>query len=646
MVGETTERIDPCLPRRLSSQATRVFGFLGRWTAIAMACYHVYTSVFGVPSAVQHRAAHLAFAITLAFLSRPIAKSSRIKLHLLDAALIVAGVASMVYVISQYVAISYRAGSPTQLDIVFGIVSILIILELARRVVGLQLMLVPTVFLIYLLFGQYIPGFLGHRPYSISRIINTLYLGTEGIFGAPLGASAVYVVAFVILGAVFEKTGLGQFFIRFAYSLTGRSASGPAQTAVVASGLFGMISGSPSANVVTTGAFTIPLMKSVGYKPEVAGAIEAVASTGGQIMPPIMGASAFIIAETLEIPYLKIVAAAFIPAILYYVATAASVHLQAKKRGLRPDLLNVPRTVDVLREGWVFALPLIILLYLLIVVRLSPFKAAMVCLFATTVVAMLRASTRISFKSLLDALAASSNSALTIVSACAASGIVIGVVTLTGLGLKVSMVVMDIAKGNLLVALLLTQATAILLGMGLPTAAAYITTSVLLAPVLVNMGIPPLVAHLFVFYAAIVSNLTPPVCIASYAAAGVAKADPWRTAVVGFLFGVPGPYLVPFIFVYRPALTLAGGAGPYEIVGSVIIGLLAVLALASSLRGYALTRLSMPERVAAAVASILLIPPTQLTTTIGLIIVAAVLIVQGTQLRNNVPVRKGIGVSR
>lgn len=610
-----------------------LFAVVARWTAIAMACYHIWTSIFGIPSAVQHRAIHLAFGMALAFLTKSGSKGKGSRTYALDALLLLIGVGSMIYAATQYVAMAYRVGSPTQWDIVFGIATILIILELARRVVGFQLMLVPVAFLLYLMLGQYIPGPLGHKPYSIARVINTLFLGTEGIFGAPLGASAVYVVVFVILGAVFEKTGLGEFFIKSAYSLTGRSASGPAQTAVVASGLFGMISGSPSANVVTSGAFTIPLMKSVGYRPEMAGAIEAVASTGGQIMPPIMGATAFIIAETLGIPYLKLIGHAFIPAVLYFVAAGVSVHLQAKKRGLRANLKDVPRFIDVARSGWIYALPLLILLYLLIVVRLSPYKAAMVCLFATVLAAAVRPSTRVTFAGLLDAFEASSRSTLTIVSACAASGIVIGVVTLTGLGLKLSMAVMDIAGGSLLVALLLTHATAIVLGMAVPTTAAYLTTSVLLCPVLTQMGVPPIVAHLFVFYAAIVSNLTPPVCVASYAAAGVAKADPWRTAVNGFLLGIPGPYLIPYIFVYRPVLLLVNNPGVREVIGAILIGLAAVLALAVALRGYALTHLTMPERVVAITACVLLIPPVHLATLLGLVLFGALLVVQVVRLK-------------
>jgi len=615
------------LPESISASIGRIFNFIARYVAIGMAVYHIYTSVFGIPSAIEHRAIHLAFGLTLAFLVKPASRSNK-KFFLLDIALIVAGLTSMLYIADQYIDIAYRAGTPNQWDMVLGVVSILLILEFARRVVGFQLMFVPSLFLLYLLFGHYLPGAFGHRDYTLSRIINTLFLGTDGIFGAPLGASSVYVIVFVILGAFFEKTGMGDFFIRFAYSLTGRSSSGPAQTAVVASGFFGMISGSPSSNVVTTGAFTIPLMKSVGYKAEVAGAIEAVASVGGQIMPPIMGASAFIIAELLEIPYFKIVGAAFLPAVLYYSATAMSVHLQAKKRGLKPRLKDLLNPLTVLKEGWLFTIPLVLLVFLLVVIRYSPYKCAIITIFTTIIVSMLKASTRSSFKDLVDALEISSRTALTIVSACSASGIVIGVVTLTGLGLKVSMAVMEVAKGSLVIALLITQGTAILLGMGLPTAAAYITTSILLTGVLIKLGLPPLVAHMFVFYSAIVSNLTPPVCIASFAAAGVAKSDPWRTAVTGFGFGIPGPYLVPYVFVYRQALMWMNNPGFLEVGVSFLVGLIAVLSLAVSLRGYGLVKMTLPERIAAAGASLLLIPPGQLTTSIGLSAGGAVVMVQ------------------
>jgi len=583
---------------------------LARWTAIVMTTYHIYTSIFGLPSAKQHRAIHLGLAMVIAFSSIPILermKENRKYSLIVDFSLILLSIFTMGYIVNQYVAIAYRVGDPTQMDIVLGVIATLLILEFARRVVGLQLLIVPIAFLLYLFFGQYVPGFLGHRPFSIARMVNTVFLSTDGIFGAPLGASSIYVAVFVILGSIFELTGLGEFFINLAYSLTGRSSSGPAQTAVLASGLFGMISGSPSANVVTTGTFTIPLMKSVGYKAESAGAIEALASVGGQIMPPIMGASAFIIAETLEIPYLSIVTAAFIPAILYYVSAAISVHLQAKKRGIKPKLADIGNPLVIIKEGWFYLIPISVLLFLLIIVRYSPYRSAIVCIFTTFAISILKNTFKFNLKNILYAFEISSKKLLTIVSACAASGIVIGVVTLTGLGLKISMVLMDLTKGNLLFALIISQIAAMIMGMGLPTAAAYITTSVLLAPALVKLGLPPLSAHLFIFYGAIVSNLTPPVCIASYAAAGVAKSDPWKTAIEGFLLGLPGPYLVPYIFIYRPSLLLFNAPSKIFVILNFFIGLLAVSCLAISLRGYLFAKLNIIERIIAVIASILFV---------------------------------------
>lgn len=611
-----------------------ICGFIGKWAAILMTCYHLYTSMFGLPSAKQHRAIHLEFAIIIAFMTIPLTKGNKKrKFIFIDIFLALLATISLLYVVNQYVAIAYRAGSPTQWDIILGIITIMIILEFARRVVGIQLLIVPILFILYLLFGQYIPGYLGHRAYSLSRIINTLFLSTDGIFGAPLGASSMYVAVFVILGSIFELTGLGQFFINFAYSLTGRLSSGPAQTAVVASGLFGMISGSPSANVVTTGTFTIPLMKSIGYKAEDAGAIEALSSVGGQIMPPIMGASAFLIAELLEIPYIRIISAAFIPAFLYYISASISVHLKAKKIGIVPNLEGIRNPIEILKKGWYFLIPLSVLLFLLIFVRYSPYKSAIICIFVSIFIAKITKNPKINLKYLLNTFEISSKRLITIVSACAAAGIVIGVVTLTGMGLKISILLMDISHGNLLIALIITQITAMIMGMGLPTVAAYITTSVLLAPALVEMGVPLLLAHMFVFYGAIVSNLTPPVCIASYVAAGIAKSDPWRTAIAGFLLGIPGPYLVPYIFIYHPVLMFVNNSGLIEIIGSFIVGVLAVTSLAIGINRYCLIYLKWYESVIAIIVSIMLVIPNIILEIIAIIIFCVLIITQVFRLK-------------
>jgi len=612
-----------------------IFLIIGRWIAILMAIYHIYTSVFGIPSAIQHRAIHLGLGIIIAFLTIPISKKIKHRGYsiFIDFSLIILCILIMSYVCTQYIEIANRVGSPTLIDIILGIITILLIFELSRRVVGPVLIIVPTLFLLYVFFGQYIPGFLGHRPYSVARTINTLFLSIDGIFGAPLGASSVYVAAFIILGSVFELTGLGKFFINLAYSITGRSSSGPAQTAVVASGLFGMITGSSSSNVATTGTFTIPLMKSIGYKPEMAGAIEAISSVGGQIMPPIMGTVAFIIAENLEVPYSSIILKAFLPAMLYYISIAISVHLQAKKKGINASLSDIGNPLIIIKQGWYYLISMFVLLYLLIIVRYSPYKSAMLCVFLTLIISFVQKKFKYNVKDILFILEISSKRLLTIISACAASGIVIGVITLTGLGLKISMLLLKIGQNNLLLILIITHITAIILGMGLPSVAAYITASTLLAPALIKLGIPPLTAHFFIFYGAIVSHLTPPVCLASYVAAGIAKADTYKTAINAFLLGIPGPYLVPYIFVFHSYLMLQNNPSIPQVFYSFFVGVMAVSSMAIALRGYFLAKLNIIEKIITILASLLFVMPGIMSNIYGGVLIICCIILQIIKLR-------------
>ncbi|MGE5485545.1 MAG: TRAP transporter permease [Ignavibacteriales bacterium] len=601
--------------------------------AVVLSLYHLGTSVFGIPSAMQHRAIFLCLAEVVAFLSLPLSPKSKAKIPALDILLAVLAVLSLSHIVVEYVNIAYRAGEPNRADIIYGLITMALVIELARRKIGFQIVVLPLIFVAYLWGGHLIPGVLGHPRLSTARIVNTIYLGTDGIMGAPLGAAATYVVVFVILGNFLEKTGVGEYFIKLAYSLVGRSSSGPAQTSVMASGLFGMISGSPPANVVTTGVFTIPLMKSSGYKPESAAAVEAIASTGGQIMPPIMGATAFIIAETLGISYLKLIGAAVLPAILYYIGCSVSVHLEAKKHGVRPDFSKVPSVTVTLREGWWYLLPILLLVYLLVVARLSVFRAAVWSLASALAIALTNKKDKLTFKGIWEALSSSGKGVLTVAAATASAGIIVGAVTVTGLGLKMSMFISNLAGQNILAALILVWLVAVILGMGLPTSAAYITTAALLVPALVKLGMAPVVAHMFVFYAAIVSNLTPPVCVASYTAAGIAQCDPWKTALAGFSMGFPGPFLVPFIFAYRPALMFTGSTSTLPV--DVLTAILTVTSVACSFRGYCLTEIKAWQRVLFAVACVLFIPPVAVLNLVGLAIVVALLLTQLPDLRKS-----------
>ena len=434
-----------------------------------------------------------------------------------------------------------------------------------RRSIGPELPIVAIIFLLYAYFGPKLPGLLGHRGYDLRRIIYHTYLTTEGIFGTPLSVSSTYVFLFILFGAFLDKTGVGKFFIDMAFSLTGHMRGGPAKTAVVASCLMGSISGSSVANTVTTGAFTIPLMKRVGYKPHFAGAVEAAASTGGQIMPPVMGAAAFIMAEFTGISYLEIIISAAIPAILYYLAVGTMVHLEACKLGLRGvSRAELPHTRDVLVKIYLL-LPVVFIIYFL-VKGFTPFKAAYWGIIGTVLIGivdvivnyLLRHEGQINVRqyivNMIDALADGARGSVSVAMACATAGIVVGVVTLTGLGLKVATLIIALAGGNLLLTLFFTMIASIILGMGLPTTAKYIVLATMAAPALTDLGVPLMAAHLFILYFGVIADVTPPVALAAYAGAGIAGANAMQTgftALVGF-----GRISNSFVFALSPTCSL------------------------------------------------------------------------------------------
>jgi TRAP transporter 4TM/12TM fusion protein len=612
---------------------TNVLGIYGKISiavATFLAAYHIYTSAFGMPAALQHRAAFIMMALVIGFLDLPILKKNKLKLLSWDFILVVLSIIVMGYIIIDYTNIPYRIGEPNTIDIIFGSIAVVLILIFARRQIGIPIIVLPVVCLLYTFFGQNIRGFLGHPNISIAQAINGLYLGTSGIFATPLGAASTYVVIFIIFGKFMEKTGLGDYFIKLSYSLVGRTSSGSGLTAVLASGFFGMISGSPPANVVTTGAFTIPLMKRQGFDAETAGAIEAISSTGGQIMPPVMGAAAFIICETLEIPYLRLVSYAIIPALIYYIGVGISVHLEAKKRGMQPAK-NMPSIRETLKEGWWNLIPIAVLLFFLLIIRRSVFRSAIYSIVATVIISWFskESENRINnIRKFLEILRASGKSVLTVAAATATAGIVIGTITITGLGLKIAIVITGLAGGKLIVALMLVWIVAVVLGMGLPTSAAYITTAALLAPSLVRMGVHEVVAHLFCLYGAIISNLTPPVCVASYTAAGISQGNVWETAKKGFLLGLPGPFIVPFMFALRPGVLMLSSVSTYSIIADIVCCVLASLLLSVSLRGFLFIKLQKPVRVLTFIAAFLLIATISVTNYIAIAILISVLIYQ------------------
>ena len=652
--------------------------------AMTMAIYHIWLVVpplpdhgFGVPALAQawnaafpgppteyfFRGTHLAFALVLAFLifrfrspteedlaamlpEERDATLARLKgPSLFDYVLCVIATASIGYVFVNYNYLIDRilyVDDLHPLDMFFGSLLVLLILEATRRLMGLALPITAVVFLVYGLFIARVEPM---------RLIDQLYMSTEGIFGQPLAVSASYVMIFVVFGAFMEKTGTGQLFMDFAMSLTGHTAGGPGKVSVISSSLFGTISGSAVANVMVDGPISIPLMKRAGFKPHFAAAVEAVASTGGQIMPPIMGAAAFVMAEFVGVSYGQIVVWAIIPSILYYIACFGAVHFEAKRTGL----MGVPRSElpvlsRVLAERGHLFIPVLTIL----AVMYSGYSAPLAALAGTAMcfpVAMLRSSTRgnATWANVAGALVDGAKNTLAVALACACAGIIIGVVTLTGLGITFTQWVVAISQDTLLLALILTMIAGIVLGMGMPTTPAYIIMTALLVPAIIKLGVPKPAAHMFAFYFAILSAITPPVALAVYAASGLAKSDLWKTGWAAVKIGAAG-FIVPFMFVYEPALLMlepsAFGktsnlvtANWSAIVGATTTAVLGCVLLAAGLHGYLLTACSNWQRIALVTAAFFLVNPGWMNDLIGISLGVLVGAVQISAARGSKSVR-------
>jgi TRAP transporter 4TM/12TM fusion protein len=501
-------------------------------------------------------------------------------------------------------------------------VAVLLVLELARRATGWGLVAVCVLALAYAMAGPHLPGFLAHRGYGPERLVEHLYLSTEGIWGVPLGVSADFVYLFVLFGAVLETAGGGALLIALADRVAGRTRGGPAKTAAVASAFMGSLSGSAVANVVTTGTFTIPLMKRAGFKPYFAGAIEAAASTGGQLMPPIMGAGAFILATWTNIPYVRVATAAIIPALLYYVALLAAIHFRAGRMGIEPSRSRArERVVNRLH----LLLPVVLIVAFLAAGR-SPMRAAFWGVVSALGLAYLAPSTRPGRRELRTLIEGAGRGAVQVAAACAAAGIVVGVASLTGIGLRMSELIVTLSHGSLFVALVLTAAGSIVLGMGLPTTAAYVVLAALGAPALVQLGVPLLAAHLFIFYFGCISNVTPPVSLAAFAAAGIAGAPAMRTATSAAVLAVAG-FLVPFMFIYGPPILLDGSVP--EIAWVTITATAGVTALASAAMGYGRRELVAWERLVLGAGALCLVFPGLPTDGAGFLALAVVFLRPG-----------------
>jgi len=602
------------------SDYRRLTGFFAKIAAaiaITFSLFQLYTAAFGVLDAMIQRSIHLAFALCLIFLLYP-ARSSwpRDRVHPLDLIFAILGAAVPMYIIVFYQQLVLRAGTVTTLDYIVGLAGILLVLDAVRRVVGWPMVIVASLFIVYALTGRYIPGPMAHRGVDLPSLVQHQFFTTEGLFGIPIGVSSQFIFLFILFGAYLEKTGLGQLFIDLANAVAGWAAGGPAKVAVISSALEGTVSGSSVANTAGSGSFTIPMMKSLGYKPEFAGAVEATASTGGQLMPPIMGAAAFLMAEFIGVPYLRIIQAAVIPALLYYFGVWTQVHFEAKRLGLRGmKREELPKLGVVIKEKGHLLIPLIAIIYLL-VEGYTPMKAAFYAIILAIASCMLRKSTRISFKDVVNGLEQGARSALGVVAATACAGIIVGVVTQTGLGLKLGSALVDFANGNLFLTLFFTMITSLILGMGVPTTANYVITSTIAAPALIMMNVPVLAAHMFAFYFGIIADVTPPVALAAFVGAGIARANPLKTGIQASKLAIAA-FLVPYVFVYHPSLLLIDVTA-FDIIEIVITSVIGIIGVGSGVCGYFITEQSSFERILFFVGGILLVTPGMETDLAGL----------------------------
>lgn len=616
---------EPATNRR---QVQGVLGWVVRPIAISMSLFHLYTAGFGVLGDLNQRAVHLMFAFALTFLAYAASPRGRQRPSVLDVLLALAGIASCGYLLIEYTYVVSRELYITPIrpvEWVLSIVTVLLVLEAARRTNGWPLPIVATSFLAYGFLGPYMPGMLRHQGIPLHKLVDQLYLTVEGIFGIAIAVSATFVFLFILFGAFLEKSGTGEFFIDLSKATVGHMRGGPAKMAVVASGMFGTISGSAVANVVTTGTFTIPLMKRLGYSKDFAGAVEAVASTGGQIMPPVMGAAAFVLAEFTGTPYLQVCVYAAIPAILYYLAVGIMVHFEACKVGIRGlPREELPRLKTVLWFGWHLFLPLVGIVVFLFN-GYTPLLAGFYAVILTVIISTVRKATRMGPRKILAALEAGALGALPVVAACAAAGIVIGVVNLTGLGLRFSSIIISASGGQRLPALVLTMFASLILGMGLPTTPAYVIQAALAVPALVNLGVPVMAAHLFCLYFAVISAITPPVALAAYAGASISGGNAMATGFIATRLGLAA-YLVPYLFVYGPPLLTIGR--PAEVVLAVATACLGVVGLAAAGEGWLLGRAPVWERVLFLVGALLLIKPGWKTDIAGMALLAVPLLNQ------------------
>ncbi|MBW5389289.1 TRAP transporter permease [Brachyspira hampsonii] len=635
----TVEEIDDYMSKYDSESRYRRYNGFKKYLIIAISVifclFQLYSILSGRITAQVVRATHLAFVMLLAYLLFPMKKDMpKDKLPWYDVILAIIGAASWGYIVINFESIVRRAGIYTTTDIIIGIIGILLVFEACRRIVGLPILIISIVFIIYALFGAYAPGFLNHRGYSLQRLVSHLFYNTEGIMGTPIGASATFIFLFIFFGALLDKTGIGQFFIDICNAIAGGFDGGPAKVAVLTSAMFGTVSGSSVSNTVGTGSFTIPMMKSLGYRGEFAGAVEASASTGGQLMPPIMGAASFLMAESLGIPYMQVAKAAIIPAILYFTGIFIMVHLEAKKTGLKGlSRDSLPKMGELLMKRGYLVIPLLTIIYFFVLGKTAIY-AGLMGIIAAAIVAVINSIVDIIMKrkvsfglnDLIDVFVNAARNIISVAIACAMAGIIIGVITLTGLGLKIGAGLISISGGIPILLLFLTMISSIILGMGVPTTANYLITSTIAASAIIGLGYEPLAAHMFVFYFGIIADVTPPVALAAMAGAAIAKSDPLKTGIEATKLSI-GAFIIPYMFIFNPDILMINTTIS-DVIPILITSLIGMFGVSAGLEGYVFRKCKPYERILFIIAGLLSIYPEVYSDIIGIGMIVILVAVQ------------------
>lgn len=639
IIHVTAEELDDYMSKYDSESRYRRFKDWKKYLiiiiSVAFCLFQLYSILSGKITAQVVRATHLAFVMALAYLLFPMKKDMpKDKLPWYDVIIAIVGACSWLYITINFDSLIRRAGIYNTTDIIIGIIGILILFEACRRIVGMPILIISLVFIVYALFGAYAPGFLNHRGYSIQRLVSHLYYNTEGIMGTPIGASATFIFLFIFFGALLDKTGIGQFFIDICNAIAGSYDGGPAKVAVLTSAMFGTVSGSSVSNTVGTGSFTIPMMKSLGYRPEFAGAVEASASTGGQLMPPIMGAASFLMAESLGIPYKEVAKAAIIPAILYFTGIFIMVHLESKKTGLKGlSKDSLPKIGELLMKKGYLVIPLATIIYFFVLGKTAIYAglmgiiaAGLVAIVNSIVDIILKRERSFTFNDLIDVFVNGARNIISVAVACAMAGIIIGVITLTGLGLKIGAGLISISGGISILLLMLTMVSSIILGMGVPTTANYLITSTIAAGAIIGLGFEPLAAHMFVFYFGIIADVTPPVALAAMAGAAIAKSDPLKTGFEATKLSI-GAFIIPYMFVFNPQILMINTTF-IEVVPILITSLIGMFGVSAGLEGYVFRKCNFIERILFIAAGLLSIIPEIYTDIIGIGLIAVLVILQ------------------